>query len=548
MMKLKIKLFSDRPAGFPGKAIIPSLIILLPIIGYWVYSNYVAPISPYYQSYDPEFQYFLNSMAILRGGSYTYIDHPGTPLEIIGTIILLATRLFLPNHQGSFILYHLQHPELFLGLARGFIVLSSLGCALLFFYTARESKRLEDVLIAASLVMMFFVIHPDSFSTLTIWSHNSFNFAFGTLLLIILFGILDAPGEIPQWKIAGIGLGMGALTSITIYFAAWIAGALIAIMVFHRLQKLSWRKTILAAIGIVASSLAGFFLATLPILNLYPAFGSWITGLIFHQGIYGSGAEGITSPSLLLANFSMLVRDLPILFAAAGIELFLLLFALIRWRREISQKPRAWAMAAGLTFMLLLLTVVIAKHPMDIYMLSLAAILPVLMMTLMDIFQYDPSSRRVLGRALIVVLLAGLVISFSVSLVNRRNYADYIRNAVAQTSLALQNYGASTGRTPDELYVYWTYGTYSPCQSLQFGDNGTSEEITNDIKNICDHQRGISIWANRVKVFQKKWDILITRTGFMETYPFLKEIGTIYKIVPNTGDEFGSIVIISNTK
>ncbi len=537
-----------QAAGIKIKQLIPLLIIVVPILGYWSYCNFLKPISPYYQDYDPEFQYFLNSLAILRGGSYTYIDHPGTPLEIIGTVILLATRIFLPNHQGSFALYHLQHPELFLGLVRGFIMLLSLACATFFFYTAKASKQLEDAFAAAALSMMFFVIHPDSFITLTLWSHNSFNFAFGTLLLIIQFRIFRGNTEVPLWKIVGLGLGVGVLTSITIYFAAWIAGAFAALITLYRLLKLSWRKTVIAGAMLIIASVAGFVLATLPVLNLYSSFANWMTGLVFHQGIYGEGATGITSPSLMLRNFSTLVQDLPVLFAVSALEFILFAYGLIRWRKDANKNPGTWAMAGGLTLMLVLVIVAVTKHPGDIYMLAGDAILPVLMITILDIFQNDPALNHLIRQIVAILLLGGLAISFSVSILTRNNYADSIQSAQTQTWKAIQSYGASISRSPENLNIYWTYGTYSPCQSLQFGDNGTSLEITNDIKTICDHQRGVSIWANRVKVFQKKWDILVTRTGFLETYPFLNELGTVYKELPETADKFGSIVIISNTR
>jgi hypothetical protein len=535
-------------AGINIKQLIPLLMIVVPILGYWSYCNFLKPISPYYQDYDPEFQYFLNSLAILRGGSYTYIDHPGTPLEIIGTIILLATRIFLQNHQGSFTLYHLQHPELFLELARGLIVVLSLACATFFFYTAKASERLEDVFAAASLAMMFFVIHPDSFSTLTTWSHNSFNFAFGTLLLMIQFRVFRRNTEIFLGKIVGLGLGIGVLTSITVYFAAWMAGALAALMILYRSLKLSWRKAVIAGATLIAASVTGFVLATLPVLNLYSSFANWMTSLIFHQGIYGEGAAGITSPSLMLRNFLTLVQDLPVFFAVAALEFILFIYGLIRWRKEACKNPGTWAMAGGLTFMLALVIIAVSKHPGDIYMLAGAAILPVLMTIILDIFQNDPALNHIMKQITAALLLGGLAISFSASIIHRNNYADSIQSAQTQTWQAIQSYGVSMSQSPENLSIYWTYGTYSPCQSLQFGDNGTSPEITNDIKTICGHQRGISIWANRVKVFQKKWDILVTRTGFMETYPFLKEIGSVYKVLPDTTDKFGSIVIISNTK
>ncbi len=534
--------------SFKPAYLFPFLIIILPILGYWLYCNYLKPISPYYQDYDPEFQYFLNSLAAIRGGSYTYIDHPGTPLEVIGSVILLATRPFLANNQGGFAMYHLEHPELFLGLARGLIILMSIGCALLFFHTAKSSGRLEDVLIAASLSMMFFIVHPDSFPTLMLWSHNSFNFALGTFLLILLYRTTKRNGEVKAWKIIGLGLGMGILTAVAIYFIAWIAGALITLVVFYRLQSLSWRKTTATAIILVGSSIAGFLISTLPILNLYPQFMDWLKGLIFHEGIYGGGAEGITTPALMLSNFMTLFHDLPILSITLGIELFLLLLGYLKLGKTPPERAGLGALATGLVFQLLLEIVMIVKHPKDIYMLAIAAILPVLMTLILEMFQSDTLLSRILRNTLTAALLIGLIFSLYTSLINRRNYTDYVSRVVSQTSDAILQYGALTGRTTDLLYIYWTYGTYSPCQSLQYGDNGTSSEVTDDIKTICDHQRGISVWANRVKVFQKKWDLLVTRTGFLETFPFLNELGTVYRELPGTANEFGSIIIISNTK
>ncbi len=527
-------------------SLIPYLILLLPILGYWLFCNFLKPISPYYQDYDPEFQYFLTSLAGIRGGSYTYIDHPGTPLEIIGSMILLATRPFLSNPPGGFSLYHLEHPGLFLGLARGLIALASIGCSLLFFLTARTTRRWGDVLTAAALSMMFFVIHPDSFATLMLWSHNSFNFAAGTLLLIFLYRLTRREGEARAWELIGIGLGIGGLIAVTIYFIAWAAGAIITLAVFYHLQALPWRKTATAGVLLAGSICAGFFISTLPILPLYPQFVNWITGLAFHEGIYGGGAQGITTPALMLTNFLRLVRDLPVLFLSLGIELLLLLAGFLR--RTGSVRPGLQALAIGLVSQLLIELIMIVKHPMDIYMLAVAAILPVLLLLILELFPPVPVPGRILHIAATAGLLAGLVYSFYSALLDRRNYADAIRTTVQQTSNAILQYSLEQGRTPDLLTIYWTYGTYSACQSLEYGDYKTSSEVTEDILQICGRQRGISVWANRVKVFQKDWDILVTRSDFLTMYPFLKGVGVVYRELPGTANEYGPILIIRNTR
>jgi len=526
------------------------LIIILPILGYWFYCNYIAPISPSYQDYDPEFQYFLNSLAIFKGGAYAYIDHPGTPLEIIGSIILGAIYPFLQNHQIGFVQYNLENPGLFLGLTRGFIVLTSLGCALLFYLVAISSKRLEATLTASALAMMFFMIHPYSFNTLIVWSHNSFNFPFGTLVLIVLFVAVKKGEEVPIWKLIGIGLGVGILTAITIYFVAWVAGAVITVVVLYRLRNISWQKTTLAIGALIASGLAGFFLATLPILNLYPRFVDWIIGLIFHQGMYGGGAQGITSPALILANIRTLFRGLIVLFLCVGVEFVLLVFAFFRWRERVSEKPGLWSLAVGLSFQILIVSVSIFKHPKNIYMLAVAAIVPVLMMVILEIFQYDAALRLILSRIFMIFVLAGLVISFFNVTMVRRNFATYVQNVDEQTSQALKEYSGWKGRAPDNLLVLWTYGTYSPCYSLWFANGSANYVFSRNITRLCGNQLQLNVWnvwSSRDKGLWMDWDVIVTRKQFLDNSS-LNQIGTVYKELQGTEDGYGPIVLIRNTK
>jgi hypothetical protein len=534
-----------------SKILLFVLISFFPILGYWLYCSYLAPISPSYQAYDPEFQYFLNSLAIFKGGSYTYIDHPGTPLEIIGSLILGATYPFLTNSQPGFILYHLENPGLFLGLARGFIVLMSCGCALLFYVTARSSKRLEAALIASALSMMFFVIHPFAFNTLVAWAHNSWNFPFGTLILVVLFIVVNKEEEVAKWKLIGIGLGIGILTAVTIYFATWVAGAVITVIVLYRLQNLSWQKTAFATATLIVSWLAGFFLVTLPILKLYPRFADWVIRLMFHQGVRGHGPQGIISASLMPANIMALFQELPILFMSVGIEFLLLIFVFFRWRKRVSEKPGLWSIAVGLSLQLIFVSVSIFKHPANIYMLSVAAIVPVLMLVILELFKYDVTLHRILGRIFVMLVLAGLVVSFYNAVIARRSFVAYVRNVVKLTSRALNEYSYSKGRTPDNLVILWTYGTYSPCYSLWFANDYADNIFSKDIKRICGNQLEINIWnmqSGSKNGLSMNWDVLVTRSRFLGNPYSLNQLGTIYKELQGTGNAYGPIILISNTK
>jgi hypothetical protein len=108
-------LITSLPVNYKGeslkklKIIAAFLSITFPLVGYWVYRSLIR-IGPFYLAYDPEIQYMINSLLPFKGYAYTYIDHPGTPVEVIGSALLLGTYPFFKN---NFILSHLQNPEIF---------------------------------------------------------------------------------------------------------------------------------------------------------------------------------------------------------------------------------------------------------------------------------------------------------------------------------------------------------------------------------------------------------------------------------------------------
>src|SRR5215216_5024552 len=171
--------------------------ILFLLAGFWLYSSTILKgPQPSYRHYDPEMAYFMNSLAPFKGAAYFYTDHPGTPVEILGTMLVGTTSVFFTNH-ANFIGTYLENPEHFLNLAHGFITLLSVLCAIYFFRTVLGTLQKPNVNLALSLALLFYGLHTSSFRTLTVWSHTSFNFPLGAGYLILLFTVVhDAQGQI----------------------------------------------------------------------------------------------------------------------------------------------------------------------------------------------------------------------------------------------------------------------------------------------------------------------------------------------------------------
>jgi len=101
------------------------------VTAYRVFVTWLVPISPRVY-YDPAMQYMLSSLALFRGTAYHCIDHPGTPVEMLGTLLLALTYPFVGLSTGSLIAFHLSHPDVFMSIAQTLLLMGTLvTCALL---------------------------------------------------------------------------------------------------------------------------------------------------------------------------------------------------------------------------------------------------------------------------------------------------------------------------------------------------------------------------------------------------------------------------------
>ena len=74
--------------------------IIFLLAGFWLHASASIPLKgpqPSYRDYDPQMAYFLNSLAPFKGAPYFYTDHPGTPVEMIGTMLLGTTYVFFTD-------------------------------------------------------------------------------------------------------------------------------------------------------------------------------------------------------------------------------------------------------------------------------------------------------------------------------------------------------------------------------------------------------------------------------------------------------------------
>src|SRR5262249_53037558 len=233
-------------------------------------------------------------LGVFKGQGYAYVDHPGTPVEMLGTALLALTYPITKTSTDSFILYHLKHPELFLIIARGFLTVACIVCSILIVRYSLPLRDWIDVLASVALPALFFCVTPEGFQPLQVWSQNSFNFPFGTLILLGLMLLITRKEVVSYWHITILGFAVGILAAAQLYFVVWDIGIAVSFVSLNALEK-RWKSVLTIPLILAVSSIGEFILATLPILGRYPQFFAYIESMIFHQGKYGAGPEGIIS-------------------------------------------------------------------------------------------------------------------------------------------------------------------------------------------------------------------------------------------------------------
>lgn len=489
------------------------------LLGFWVYVDFVRPAPFYTIKYDPEMPYLLNSLATFKSQPYAYFHHPGTPVELIGTILLavLKTGTRLPSE--AFVEWTLANPEVFLRWAHGLIALGSAATAALIVLAGRPIRAWRDLLASSALAVAFFAVHPPyAFDSLAFWSHNSFAFPGGTLLLVLLGMRLGRAQPLAAWERILVGLVAGGLTAFQLYFATWVLGMGTAVAVHEWRQTRRLGRGGVGFLTVGVSAVAGFGAATLPILHRYREFSWWVRGIVNHQGMFGAGPLGVTSLARMRDNFSELWQGGgAAVFALSGLGVLALGVCawLLRGERRLSH---AWsAMGVGLAAQVLVTAVLILKHPRVTYLLALASLLPVILILAAE--GLDRLGR--VGRIGVNLLSAGLVLAFVGSgvrsLARHHERLAWVQLSEREVERFLGEYSEKSGIPRDRLGLLWGFGTPSRCFALRFGNGFADRIFADEIEEVCPTEGLYNIWEGVIEdglgggrlEENDRWDVLV---------------------------------------
>lgn len=507
------------------------LLIAIPLVIYWVYWQLNTS---YWFNADPAAVYFLDSLSIFAGKSYAYVDHPGTPIQLIGSFLLALTYPFLGG-QEAFINFHLARPGAFFLMTNMFLLMMNIVCAFVFYKTAIRILRQDRILGGIAIALSYFALHPYSFPSLTLWSHNSLNFPFGTLWLLWLFVELRKDQEIPQFKLMLLGLAAGILSMAQMYFTAWLISGIFTVFIFSLRLNKSFRQAFVSGIYMFAGGAIGILAMLVPIYKELPRFISWLTRIITHQGLYGSGEEGIYSLSfipLAIGFWWENIRPMIIILLVTLVILGMIAY----WKNKSTDKinPGIFAMVCGLLFQLGLILLLMTKAALKLrYSLSVAAILPVLILLTLYLLETTPWRTIELKKAFYTIVLFGVAFMLISEIGLQRQRAFVEQDAAIAKMQAVTRLAKEKRVSENDIIVVYAYAVPLKCAGLLQASNwiGSFKE---EIAVVCPNQH--AIWDSNIELNISEyatdirditWDMVIWPGNGTNLPDYLYSIGAI---------------------
>lgn len=513
-------------------AILPALPLLI-FWGFWFFNP------AFWFTADPAAQYFLDSLALFAGKPYLYVDHPGTPVSLLGSLLLGLTYPLFGSPE-RLISYYIAEPETFFVMANLVLLAMNLLTVFWFFRTVTATLKEDQILAGAALSLMFFGIHPQGFSSLTYWSHNSFNFIFGTLWLLWL--VHEAQQPIQPKKLFLLGFTAGALSMTQLYLLIWLAGGAFTVFMLRLCSSKSPRLATQDSLIFSFAGILGILLLLLPAYKALPNFIAWIKRLVDHQGLYGAGEPGIYSLDLLPRSLAFWAQYAPLLTTALALSLLLMAGAL--WVATKNQRPLSTpntALLTGLVVQMLLLIVILSKMFYRLrYVLSLAALLPILLFLAIQLTEQAGWQLRWPKRLLYTGLLISTLVFMGQEIVTQRKHNHEEQEAALARSQVITILAKQRNVDEKSLSFVYAWGTPLKCAGLLMANNWI-RAFDQELAGLCPNQYALYDFAYDTRlntpypiptIDQIDWDVVVWPGNGSNLPEYLASVGA--KTIPNS--------------
>lgn len=423
-------------------------------------------------NHDPEYVYLLNSLNLAQGGEIGHIDHPGTPVQMLGAVTIRVVHAVNAPADIDLQTDVLKRPEFYLNAIDAVLVtLNALMLLALGFFAYRYTLSIWISLWLQAAP--FLSITALNFGLTRVNPEPLLFFCSLAMTLLLVkwlqirsqFDIGGAPSAY-SGPYSGLVILLGLVTGLGIAVKITFFPLIMAPLFF--LPQLKNKAIFLI------TSLAGFVVFTLPIAGSYPKFFDWIYRILTRKGLYGSRGKGMIPFDQWLGNVKTILLDNPfftfvLVLAAISIVVVLLIPKL----RKIAVSGITFKTLTAVFLGQLLGVAMVAKHSLSRYLLPvlmLSGILLVIQLIffqeLLERFYFKEKIKKNSPAIIFAVIVIGAFIMINPPLQINKRAGNKARNR----DKALQQRQTIENDYKGFARVYW-FGSSSKPQALNFGNN-----------------------------------------------------------------------------
>lgn len=436
---------SDLPA-FIKKLLLNSILLAIP--AFLLFSSYSRIEQRediwYGGGYDPAYAYLYNSLNMATFKLSGHIDHPGTPMQVLGGAILKISYTINPVGAETLTEAVIAQPEYYLNILNksvawmGVLSLLILGILVLIF-----TKNLWYAILLQATPLFSEILLYNGF--LRISQEAVLMIGSITFGVFCLYWLFKHDKKTPQYFSNGFGIITGfGLASKIIFLPLMIIPLVI-------LKNKETRTRYIKA------SVLSFIFFTIPIIPAYLSMGWWIIRLFSHSGIYGSGDATIINTSNYFTDLKSMLTGEPVLLITFLLAAVFLIFLFIRKTKSKEKKEKTSHTDLDKSFLLLLAIfitqavgfIITAKHPKVSYLmpyLCLSTISIVVMLHVFTGFFKKPIVKYSVSAVIVVFIIA---ISFNETKPSLKVMFTNNNNQIFETAWQVAQESNSTLMTVD---------------------------------------------------------------------------------------------------
>lgn len=423
----------------------------------------------YGADYDPSYAYLYNALNMARFRQVGHFDHPGTPMQVIGGVVLQVAWMVKPFGGNTLTEAVLKEPEHYLGiLNRSVAVLGALTVLIAGLVTRLFTRNIGYALVVQAAPFISGIILYNSF--IRISQESVLMMASLAMAVCLLYGYFKQSVQVKWLSI----ISAFGLASKVIFMPLMLLPMLLVESKKLRLEYL--KRTVLY-----------FLVFTLPIILLYPRMGWWFIRLFIYSGTYGSGEMNIVDAGSYIHNLTGLLTGQPVYFILylTTFAAFIVL-ALIRLFRNLCYDKPATKLLFGIFLVQTIGFLITAKHPKLAYLLpyqiiavTAAVILIRLIVDALQKASKAPASSVSVASFTGLIMCLGIVMILLKNGLNEKEFlqaGDYnLQYKEAwQTALKAADGGAVIGINPGP----------SPIAAMFFGNVYTRDRYSRQLQHL----------------------------------------------------------------